>query len=104
MTKLKIYQLKNNNSTARLRFLNYRTLEEMGFKIDMNNYDMVYEDTREGTRAVSDLEDIFWVFNADIPEDFTGHSLSVSDIVEIEESNTIDPGRYYCDSVGWKRF
>ena len=41
------------------------------------------------------LEDLFQTFNINHPADFKGHSLSVSDVVELD-------GRYwYCDSVGW---
>lgn len=32
------------------------------------------------------------------PEDFTGHSLSVSDIIETPEGDL-----FFCDSKGWKR-
>ena len=42
------------------------------------------------------LEELFKIFNIKIPEDFKGHSLSVSDIVEIDGKN------YYCDFVGWE--
>ena len=41
------------------------------------------------------LEQLFQEFNIHRPADFKGHSLSVSDIVELD-------GRYwYCDNVGW---
>jgi hypothetical protein len=37
------------------------------------------------------------MFNLEHPKDFRGHSLSVSDIVQMEDEF------YYCDSFGWKK-
>ena len=45
------------------------------------------------------LEDIFRTFNLDRPADFTGHSLSVSDIVVLNRGG--DTKAYYCDSAGF---
>lgn len=42
-----------------------------------------------------DLEDIFALFNINRPDDFEGHSLSVSDIIELDDVP------YYVDSVGF---
>ena len=48
------------------------------------------------------LEDVFVLFNSGRPEDFRGHSLSVSDVVEVEDAASITPGFYFCDSIGFK--
>ena len=37
----------------------------------------------EGAVEVDTLEGVYQMFNCDCPEDFQGHSLSVSDVVEI---------------------
>lgn len=37
------------------------------------------------------------LFEEETPEDFTGHSMSVSDIVE-----TPDRKLWFCDSMGWR--
>ena len=42
------------------------------------------------------LESAFYVFNQERPEDFKGHSLSVSDVVVLDDT------AYYVDSVGFK--
>ena len=42
------------------------------------------------------LEYIFYKFNCEHPEDFKGHSLSVSDIVKLGDDY------FYCQSLGWK--
>jgi hypothetical protein len=44
------------------------------------------------------LDHIFYRFNLDHPEDFLGPSLSVGDIVTLEDSRS-----YVCLSVGWRR-
>lgn len=38
------------------------------------------------------------LFDEETPEDFTGHSMSVSDIIETPEGDL-----FFCDSMGWKR-
>lgn len=52
-------------------------------------------------RTVSQLlEDIFEAFNMDKPDDFKGHSLSVSDIIVIKTKDGIH--FYFTDSIGFK--
>lgn len=63
---------------------------------DMKDYITAYEGEIDETDVYKALEDLFTKFNIDHPADFTGHSLSVSDIVELDGKN------YYCDSCGWK--
>lgn len=46
------------------------------------------------------LEDIYTRFNIDHPEDFKGHSLSVSDVVVLHEKGS--DTAYYVDSIGFK--
>lgn len=45
------------------------------------------------------LEDLFVMFNVNRPSDFTGHSLSVSDVVAITRKD--GTRYYYCDCFGW---
>lgn len=46
-------------------------------------------------------EACFKKFNCDRPKDFKGHSLSMSDLVEV--SNEQKTRLYYCDMTGWVR-
>jgi len=55
-------------------------------------YDLVYEFESEDQLSPDGL---YEMFNLDRPEDFKGHSLSVSDVVEMND------GVWYCDSFGW---
>ena len=66
-------------------------------RFNFKDYKLVYEDViipNEGP-IENTLEELFEVFNVERPADFKGHSLSVSDIVEL------DGHYYYCDNVGW---
>ena len=45
---------------------------------------------------------MFVLFQSGRPEGFQGHSLSVSDVVEVEDAASITPGFYFCDSIGFK--
>ena len=65
---------------------------------DCAAYDKVYS----GNVKCRNLEDVFVLFNSGRPEDFRGHSLSVSDVVEVEDAASITPGFYFCDSIGFK--
>ncbi len=67
--------------------------------VDPSIYNLVY--TAES--PFDTLEDIFVKFNTSLPSDYTGRSLSVSDIVYSEGNERIDDGYYYCDSIGWRR-
>lgn len=91
--KYKIYQLSNIRETE-YGFMEYIFAEKHGFKA--NDYDLVYESEIDSEYP---LEALYEIFNIRRPEDFEGHSLSVSDVVGIEEANGWQ--YYYCDSFGW---
>lgn len=93
-----IYQLKNDEELRYHRFTDYETLIEAGNAVEAKNYRKVYEDSlTDGTT----LEDIYTRFNIAQPEDFTGHSLSVSDIIVVHDNG--DTAAYYVDDIGYKR-
>ena len=64
--------------------------------VDINEYRHVYSGEIEGDDTITMLEDLFVIFNLRHPDDFSGHSLSVSDIV------ILDGKKYYCEDFGWK--
>lgn len=75
-----IYQMKHNEETKDFHFSSLQRFEEKGVIPSINMYEKVYEGTlKEG----QDLNSIYAEFNINHPADFTGHSLSVSDIVVI---------------------
>ena len=92
-----IYQLNDSPQARDIHFMNSDFLEMKGIAVARENYDLIYTALlEEGTS----LEDIFTRFNIDRPEDFTGHSLSVSDVVVLHQNgeNTC----HFVDSFGYK--
>ena len=66
--------------------------------MDKANYAEVYS---APLTAGTTLEDIYRTFNVDHPEDFKGHSLSVSDVVVLHQNG--QDTAHYCDSVGFQQ-
>lgn len=86
-----IYQLKRERSEN--LFVNYANTPEIRFE----DYAPCWTDTYPADWS---LEDIYRKFNTDRPENFTGHSLSVSDIVVIQRGNQLTA--HFVDSVGYR--
>ena len=91
-----IYQLKGGDDTRDYRFEPLDRLKEKGLTVDRANYELVYS---APLHDIETLESIYQRFNIDHPENFTGHSLSVSDIVVLRHGE--QETAYYCDSVGF---
>ena len=92
-----IYQLKDTEETRDIHFMNMDYLEKEGVSVSRENYTLVY--TGELKEGMS-LEDIYTQFNIDHPADFTGHSLSVSDVVVLHQDG--ENTSHYVDSVGYR--
>jgi hypothetical protein len=93
-----IYQLKRGDETLDYCFESLASIHRNGLSVDPTNYELVYT---APLTAHDDLERIYTRFNMDRPADFTGHSLSVSDIVVLHQ-NGMDTA-HYCDSVGFSQ-
>jgi hypothetical protein len=100
--KYAIYQLKE--STERLlKFAPFVT----EVKVHPENYDKVFEgelsslNISENNEPDDILEFLYNIFNAAHPEGFQGHSLSVSDVVCLQDG--VFQEFYYVDSVGYKK-
>ena len=91
-----IYQLKGGEETRDYRFEPLDRLRAVGLDVHRDNYDLVYSAPLSDGES---LEDIYRRFNIDHPADFTGHSLSVSDIVVLRHGDT--ETAHYCDSFGF---
>ena len=106
--KYGIYQLKPNLELDSLRFEGTESFKRMGITKDNfdaikpENYTLLYvgelSELQKETQGAT-LEAIFEKFNLDHPEDFRGHSLSVSDIVVLHQNgqNTA----HFVDSFGY---
>ena len=91
-----IYQLKDGEETRDYRFEPLDRLRAVGLDVQRDNYELVYSAPLADGES---LEDIYRRFNIDHPADFTGHSLSVSDIVVLRHGDT--ETAHYCDSFGF---
>lgn len=80
-----IFQLKDGEKLRDYRFESADRLKKNGLYIDRENYDRVY---RGRLKEGETLDDIYKRFNVDHPEDFRGHSLSVSDIICVKSNGT----------------
>ena len=85
-----IYQLRPGNELRNLRFEPYQRVLDAGYTIDRANYELVYTGKLAETQDTYDhLNRLFFRFNHHKPNDFRGHSLSVSDIVAIKQNGAI---------------
>lgn len=100
MMRMRLYQINTDRDEKGLAFMNYefvkrRTHSEL---IDRNIYDCVFD----GEVNCKSLESVFALFNFRYPDGYQGRSLSLSDVVEVMESDHVPKGLYFCDSVGFK--
>ena len=108
--KYGIYQLKHNPELDHLRFEGTESLKRMGITKDNfdvikpENYELIYvgelSELQEQTQGET-LEAIYEQFNIAHPEDYRGHSLSVSDIVVLHQNGK--NSAYFVDSFGFTR-
>lgn len=92
-----IYQLKQDDSTRDFRFEPYERLQAAGLSVDPTNYVFVYSGQLGWDET---LENIFEKFNISRPADFTGHSLSMSDVVTMNRDGK--ETAHYVDRFGFK--
>lgn len=92
-----IYQIAEGSSAEAFAFMGMDFVESQGMNVCREDYRLVYN----GILGPEDtLDSIYEKFNIDRPEDFRGHSLSVSDIVLIHSER--DNKAYYVDSFGFR--
>ena len=91
-----IYQLKGGSETLDYRFESLDSIHRNGLSVKPENYELVYE---APLTEKDNLESIYTRFNVDRPADFTGHSLSVSDIVVLHQGGK--DTAHYCDRAGF---
>lgn len=98
--KIKIYQIDRERCNDDRLFENYDSVMNRYNEIDPSIYKTVYD----GESYMSDLEGVYAQFNTERPPVFKGHSMSVSDVVEICDNTAENPkGIYFCDRIGFKK-
>lgn len=95
-----IYQLCRDPELAELRFMNSHYLREHGLEPAFDHYEAVYSGALPSDGSTeARLDDLYMKFNTAHPQDYTGHSLSVSDIVVLRQQGAVSS--HYVDSVGF---
>lgn len=102
MNEYKIYQVRDE-FLAEFGYWDMRQIRMMhpGMQgLPQEAWEQVYVYRTEKEPSLDWLYGVFnrgvSLFDEETPEDFTGHSMSVSDIVE-----TPDGKLWFCDSMGW---
>lgn len=96
--RIKIYQINSDRDEYRVKFRNLSDTMvcQQSSEIDSAIYDRVFM----GDVDCENMEDVYRMFNTEGHRLHQGHSLSVSDIVEVEK------GSYsvfqFCDSIGFQ--
>jgi len=101
-----IYQIKDDIDEAlNFRFASMKELEAHGVSVVRGNYKLVYtapfsEQIELPSDCTEVLNRLYENFNINHPADFTGHSLSVSDVIVLKYGNYISS--HYVDSTGFE--
>ena len=95
--KIRIYQIDLKLDVQNVAFRPHADMKnQYGGRVPAELYHKVYE----GTVEADNLEDVFYIFNMDHPEDYRARSLSMSDVVEVIEDH--GSSFHICDTFGFK--
>lgn len=102
--KYEIYQTKSRDlrflSTEEIKhFSELDVINELDISNEKYQYECVYENYIDVPKNYSDiniLEDLYRMFNIHRPTDYRSRSLSMSDVL------VIDDRKYYVDDIGYK--
>ena len=99
--EINIYQVNSDRDKNRVLFIDLQYLEKYQGDpdVDCEIYDKVFS----GKVDCKTLEDVYVLFNTKLVENHHGHSLSVSDIVEVVDDLNVDEGFYFCNNFGFTR-
>ena len=96
-------QLKRDADPV-LRFASMRYLEKQNIAPSIDNYEILYRGNLPTVkRSVPQpelLEQLYQKFNCAQPMDYHGHSLSVSDVILLNQAGKISA--HYVDSIGFR--
>ena len=96
-----IYQVKDDSALRDYFYTPLDDLQKAGHTVDRANYDLVYTGELPQSASVdASLNHLWEKFNQEKPADFLHPSMSVSDIVAINQDGEVSC--HYCDSVGFK--
>lgn len=87
---------KNTDGNWGYKFMGLSIISNMGLSVDGKDYRMMF---MEQLHEHDSLDELYHRFNAERPEGFDGHSLSVSDVVIMKRNGEMKA--YYVDDVGF---
>ncbi len=88
-----IYQIEGDNA---YKFMNTEFVQSHDMTVKGDDYDLVYSGILQPTET---LDSIYAKFNTEHPNDFAGHSLSVSDVIVTVRDGDVKAN--FVDSVGF---
>lgn len=91
-----IYQIADGSNGEKYQFMSSDFAKEQGIAIAGQDYECVYSGNWVQGQS---LDQIYEKFNLDRPEDFTGHSLSMSDVIVINDGDSVQA--HYVDTFGF---
>ena len=93
MIRFEILQLPISSDNI---FTSLSIIKKLGLNVNISEYSSKYEGDVDDNKSEFEIcEYLYKVFNMNRPEDFHGHSLSVSDIIKLGDKY------FYCDSFGF---
>lgn len=96
LKNVRIWQLKPDVD-VRMKFIPYEEMVRRFGEPSLENYNIVYD----GQLDTNDLEAIYARCNVNHPPGYNGHSLSMSDVVELYDAQ--DSEYHYCDRFGFQK-
>ena len=92
-----IYQIIDDSPGREYEFMDLNFIERHGYQVKKEDYELIYSDEM---RYGDTLDSLYEKFNIAHPEDYSGHSLSVSDIVVLNENGNVKA--YFVDSISFR--
>lgn len=92
-----IYQIIDGSPGREYEFMDLNFIERHGYQVKKEDYELIYSDKM---LYGDTLDSLYEKFNIAHPEDYTDHSLSVSDIVVLNENGKVKA--YFVDSISFR--
>lgn len=93
-----ILQIKDGSNGEAYRFMGTRYIRQQQLPVNVSDYESKYKGELKPGET---LDTLYERFNIHRPDDFTGHSLSVSDVIVLESEGKKTP--FYVDSFGFQK-
>ena len=95
-----LYQVKRGAEHRDLLFSNMKLIDKLKLNIEQSHYDKVYSGSADNKSSAHEvLESLFVKFNLQFPSDYRARSMSVSDVVVLNDHGKKQA--YFCDSFGF---